>query len=206
MSGASDLAALRSAVVANLKANIPGVPSIEPHGGAFTAADVAAFATLTPAIRVAVMGVEAAERNNLGIVLPVNFSAVVVTRDTINPTSQTKVPRDVQGLLIANALMLNLMSNRFGFDGVYQPEKLRSINQYSEAFFTQGMALWEVTWTSKVTLVPIGGSVNQAIAALAELYINGVLFIDTPVAGQPPQPVAGADPLTDAPNLPGYQP
>lgn len=192
MSGASDLANLRDAVVGVFKAGVPGVPSIAAHGGAFTKADVAAFMTQTPSIRIAIMGVEVAKRSNLGIVLPVNFSAVIVTRDTVDPASGAKLSRDTQGLLIANAVSLLVMSNRFGLEAVYQPENLRSVNQYSEEFFASGLALWEVTWTSPVTL---GFNASEAIAALAQIYINGVLFAD-------PQPVDGADPLVDPATLP----
>ncbi|QGM46736.1 hypothetical protein [Methylocystis heyeri] len=205
MSFASSLANLRDAVVASLKAKIPGVPSIEPHLGAFREQDIAAFATRTPAIRVAMLGFQELQRNNYGLQVPVEFSAVIVTRDTKN-TDGTANPRDVSAMLIANAVTLAVASNRFGLDGVFSPEKLRAQNQYHEAFIDAGLALWEVTWTSPVTLVPPGQPTDQVITALAQLYINGVEFIAPPSAGAAPAPVPGADPMTDAPNLPGYRP
>ncbi len=191
MSGAANLASLRDVIVAALRVAVPGV-SIEPHGGMFTASDIAMFMTRTPAIRVAIMGCGQAYRNNLGIVLPVNVSCVVVTRDQLNPQGGS-LRRDVQALLIANALTLAVMSNRWGLDGVYQPEDLKSVNQYSADFFEKGLTLYEVSWTQGVTL---GLDAPAAIAALAKLYINEVLFAD-------PAPIAGVDPLVDPKNYPG---
>jgi hypothetical protein len=205
MSFASSLANLRDAVVASLKTKIPGVPSIEPHLGAFRQQDLAAFATKTPAIRVAMLGFEDLRLNNYGVQIPVDFSAVIVTRDMKNADG-TANPRDVSAMLIANAVTLAVSGNRFGLDGVFRPEKLRAQNQYHEAFIAAGLALWEVTWTSPVTLVPAGQPTEETIAALAQLYINGVEFIAPPAAGAAPAPVPGADPMTDAPNLPGYRP
>jgi len=198
MSFASDFANLRDAVVANLRTNIPGVPSIEPHGGAFTQADIAQFMTQTPALRVALMGCGACYRNNYGVILPTHFSVVVVTKDIVDPATGKKNPRDHQAALIANAVLLNVMSNRFGLDGVYQPEELKSVNQYSVDFFERGLALWEVTWTTPVTLGLLP-DITATIAALAKIYVNGVLFTD-------PNPVIPSDPLRDTPTEPGWTP
>ncbi len=198
MSFATDLANLRDAVVADLRANIPGVPSIEPHGGAFTQTDLQQFMTQTPALRIALMGFGAGYRNNYGVILPAHFSCVVVTKDIVDPSTGKKNPRDHQAVLIANAVALNVMSNRFGLDGVYQPQELKSVNQYSADFFERGLALWEVTWTTPVTLGLLP-DIPATIAALAEIYVNGVLFTN-------PNAVVPSDPLKDTPTEPGWTP
>ncbi|MBY6244142.1 hypothetical protein, partial [Methylosinus sp. Sm6] len=99
-----------------------------------------------------------------------------------------KIGRDTQALMIANAVALAVAGNRFGLEGVFQPENLRGANEYSGAVQGMGLALWQVSWTSPVLL---GESAEAAIAALAELYVNGVLFAD-------PRPT-GADPSEGAP-------
>lgn len=183
MSGVGDLSNLRDAVVARLCAKIPGLRSIEPHGGTFDEAEVKKFATLAPAIRVACMGFDQVSRHSSGMLrLPVNFAAVVVTKDAMQ--GGDKLGRDTQALLIANAVALAVAGHRFGMEGVFQPENLRGANEYSNASQNAGVALWQVTWTSPVLL---GETIDEALGALAQLFVNGALVAD-------PQPIGG-DPL-----------
>jgi hypothetical protein len=187
MSGAQNLSLLRDAVVTSLRAKIPGVKSIEPHGGTFDEAEIKRFAFVASAIRVAVMGFDTAGRHATGqLRLPVHFSAVVVTRDAT--PDGVKVDRDVSALLIANAVALAVAGNRFGLEGVFQPENLRGANEYSAVVQGAGLAMWQVTWTTPVLL---GETIDEAIGALTQLFVNGVLFAD-------PAPTA-ADPLRDPP-------
>lgn len=180
MSGVGNLSNLRDAVVARLRDKIPGVRSIEPHGGTFDEGEVKKFATLAPAIRVACMGFDQVSRHSNGMLrLPVNFAAVVITKDAIQDAD--KVGRDTAALLIGNAVALAVYGHRFGFEGVFQPENLRGANEYSNASQNAGVALWQVTWTSPVLL---GETVDEALGALAQLFVNGALFAD-------PQPVGG---------------
>ncbi|MBY6244130.1 DUF1834 family protein, partial [Methylosinus sp. Sm6] len=105
MSGAQNLSVLRDAVVAALRAKIPGVRSIEPHGGAFDEAELKKFATSAPAIRVALLGFDQVARHSTGqLRLPVHLAAVVITRDAV--ADGEKIGRDTQALMIANAVAL----------------------------------------------------------------------------------------------------
>lgn len=184
MSGVANLPALRDAVVADLRAKIPSL-SIEPHGGSFDEKEIQTFATKAPAIRVALLGFDQVSRHASGQVwLPVNFAAAIVTKDQIEEGA--KVSRDTAALMISNAVALAVAGNRFGLSGVKQPENLRGGNLYSGTVLAMGLALWQVTWTSPVLL---GESVDEALAALTQLIVNGVVFAD-------PQPTGATPPLT----------
>lgn len=168
---ARDLAHLRDAVVAELRAAMPGVKSIEPHGGTFDEKEIARHTTVTPAIRVAIMGCGKVARTGDGMIrLPVNVSAMCITRDLV-AEGGTKSDRDTQAMLIANAVTLFLHGdrNRFDLNLVYAPENVTVRNEYSGAALGQGVALWQVTWTSPVCL---GESIDDAIAALVSVAVN----------------------------------
>ena len=183
---ASSLSNVRAAVLASLRALIPGV-DIETHGGTFDEAQIKIFASKAPAIRVAILGVGQVRLYGDGEVrVPINFTAVCVARDGMSDGKP--VLRDEQALYLANAVVLAMQGNRFGLDGVFRPEELSARNLYSGTGFGTGLALFEVTWTSPVLL---GSSVETALAALAQMIVNGVVFAD-------PQSVAGADPLAGA--------
>lgn len=186
MTDLSNLPALRDAVVASLQAKLPTFADrIEAHGGSFDEKEIQTFATKAPAIRVALLGFEAASRHPSGKVwLPVNFTAAIVTKDALDAGG--KVPRDVAAMMIANAVGLAVVGNRFGLSGVEQPENVRGGNLYSGTVLTMGLALWQVTWTSKVLL---GDSVDEALAAMTQIIVNGVVMAD-------PLPTGAAPPLT----------
>ncbi len=177
-SPAENLAALRDAVVAELRRLIPGVKSIEPHGGSFDEKELQKFALLAPAIRVAMVGIGQVRRHNDGmIVLPVNFAAMCVARDGVGPDGKL-VERDVQAMMLANAVTLAVYGNRFDLDLVYQPENVTGRNEYSGSVQGAGLTLWQVAWTSPVCM---GESADDAIAALSRLIVNDL------VAGGGPQ-------------------
>jgi len=184
MSGLSDLPALRDAVVASLKEKLAAFADrIEPHGGTFDEKEIRTFATKAPTIRVALLGFDAVTRHASGQVwLPVNFGVAIVTKDQIEEGA--KVSRDVSAMMIANAVGLAVVANRFGLSGVKQPENVRAQNLYSGDALQMGIALWQVTWTSNVLL---GESVDEALAAMTQLIVNGVLFADPlPTLATPP--------------------
>jgi phage gp37-like protein len=193
MSGpVENLLTLRDAIVARLVEKLPAVPSIEPHGGSFDEKEIKRFAVTTPAIRVALMGFGKVERHASGsFVLPAQFAVVIVARDKMAADDSGKLSRDALALLVANAVTLAVAGHRFGLQGVLAPENLRGENLYSGAIDTTGLALWQVAWTTPVLL---GESVDETLAQLSKLIINGVVFAD-------PDPT-GADPMRDPPNWP----
>ena len=113
---------LREAVVASLKNLISGV-DIASHGGTFDLKELKRFATLAPAIRIAIVGAGAGSRFSDGRwKVPVRFAAVVVTKDSA--AAGVKIPRDTAALLLSTAVELAVASNRFGVEGVFQPVKI----------------------------------------------------------------------------------
>lgn len=188
MTDLPDLAQLRDAVVARLKDKIPGV-SIDGFAGAFTKNDLSVISQKTPAVRVAITGFSKISRHTDGRwKLPVHVAAVAISKDSV--AQGAKIDRAVAAMLVANAVTLAVAGYRFGFSGVFAPENIEGRNEYSEDFYSAGLALWQVTWTQDVLL---GATLDEAIGALSQLFINQVLFAD-------PSPVEGADPMTDPPS------
>ncbi|MGD0564542.1 MAG: hypothetical protein ABSA66_15805 [Roseiarcus sp.] len=195
----NDLLSLRDAVVVSLKAKLPEGLSIETHGGTFDLAEVKRFATLAPAVRVAIVGAGRASRYADGRwKVPVRFAAVVFTRDTADTT---KVRRDAAALLLASAIELAVASNRFGLEGVFQPEDVEARSEYSGPLDTLGVALWQVTWTSAALIGAPNDPPDTAIAALTQGLVEGVATWNAPT---PPATAAsgltGADPLDTGDN------
>jgi hypothetical protein len=164
---------LRDAAIAALAAALPGV-NVAAHGGTFDLEEIRRYATLAPAVRVCIVGCEAASTFNDGRPrLPVHFAAVVITKDAIN--AGAKVERDVAAVALAGAIQLAVNGNRFGLAGVFRPENLRAKNEYSSSSDSLNVAIWQVNWTSCLLVGEAGDeSVTSAIGALSELWINGV--------------------------------
>ncbi|MGO4872747.1 MAG: hypothetical protein ACLPGW_19445 [Roseiarcus sp.] len=198
---ASDLLALRGGVVASLQAKLGASVDVDSHGGTFDLAEIKRFATLAPAVRVAIVGAGRASRFADGRWrVPVRFAAVIVTRDAA-PTGAQKVPRDAAALLLASAIELAIASNRFGFEGVNQPEDVEARSEYSGPLDNLGVALWQVTWTSGVLLGAEGEPGDVVIAALTKCLVEGVATWAAPTPpARPASGLAGADPLDTGDN------
>jgi hypothetical protein len=177
MTAVVSLAQFRGAIVDVLKAALPNV-NIDTHGGTFDLNEVKRFATLAPAIRVAIVGVGKHEQYGDGrVLLPVNVAAVAVAKDAM--ADGKKIERDFAGLALTQAIELTVFGNRFGFEGVKRPADLDSRNEYSGPLDQTGISLWQTTWTSGLLIGQAGveeqdGAFGDAIAALSELWINGV--------------------------------
>jgi len=197
----NDLVTLRAAVVASLKRKLGSTINVDSHGGTFDLAEVKRFATLAPAVRVAIVGVGKASRYADGrLKLPIRFAAVVFTRDTA--TDGEKIPRDTAALLLATAVELAVGGNRFGLEGVFQPTNLEAHSEYSGPVDTLGVALWQVTWTSDALIGDPEQPPDTAIAALTRALVDNVTTWNAPGANEDPRDgLTGADPLNagDAP-------
>lgn len=178
---------LRTAIVAELKAKMPHVRSIEAHGGTFTEDELKRHAVNAPALRVAILGHGRAQNQNSGEwQIPVHVAVVVLAKDEAKE-GHGRIDRDEAASALATAVSLVVAGNRFDLSGVSRPSDVQAKNEYSGPIDKVGLALWQVTWTQDITL---GETVEEAVAALSELWINGAPF-DAP-----------ADPVKDAPNAP----
>lgn len=195
----NDLLALRGAVVESLKAKLGAGISIETHGGTFDLEEIKRFATVAPAVRVAIVGGGRASRFNDGRWrVPVRFAAVIITRDTAAPM---KVSRDAAALLLVTSVELAIASNRFGLEGVFQPEDVEARSEYSGPVDTLGVALWQVTWRSDVLLGAQGDPSDVVIAALTQALVDTAPTWNAPAAGaNPATGLTGADPLDTGDN------
>jgi phage gp37-like protein len=169
----NDLLVLREAIVASFNQKFDVGVSVESHGGTFDLGEIRKFATLAPAIRVALVGCGRASRFNDGRwMVPVHCAAVVITRDAAAPV---KIARDAAALLLVSALQLAIASNRFGLEGVRQPEDVAARNEYSGPVEAFGVALWQVTWTSSVLIGNPGDPADIVIKALTQASVNGTV-------------------------------
>ncbi len=168
----ASLADLRAAIVATLSGKLPTVP-VAPHGGVFDLDEIRRYAVTAPAILIAIVGAGRAARWKDGRwAVPVRCAAVIVTRDAA--PGDVRVGRDAAALALAAAVELAIVSNRFGLEGVLQPDDVEAHNEYSGPIDKFGVALWQVTWTSTVLLgEPFGDSIDPVIAALTEGIVNG---------------------------------
>ncbi len=166
------LADLRDAVVASLSAKLAPVP-VAAHGGVFDLDEVKRYAKIAPQVLVAVVGAGHDGRWKDGRwAIPVRFAAVVIARDTV--VAGAKISRDVAALTLSTAVQLAVGGNRFGLEGVLQPEHMDARNEYSGPVDTIGVALWQVTWSSTLLAGdPAATSTDPTIAALVREVVNG---------------------------------
>lgn len=165
MTAVVDIAQLREAVVASLQAKIPSV-RVESHGGTFDLPEIKRYAIMAPAIVVAVAGTGKGYRWNDGRwAVPVNFAAIVVGVDKPAQDGKSIIQRDTQAMLLSSAVVLAVQSNRFGLEGVRQPENLAARNEYSGAVDSAGVALWQINWSTDALL---GQSVQESIDAILQ--------------------------------------
>jgi hypothetical protein len=167
------IGALLDAICARLRDRLPGVRSVERHGGSFDLEELKRIAVQAPCVRVALVGCGRAERESSGeLVLPLSLALVVVARDSaVEGVGRT--PRDAAAMALASAAMMAVDRSRFGLANVGAPKDLSAVNEYSGQVDRTGVAIWQVTWTQAIAL---GESFEQAIAALSELWINGEPF------------------------------
>lgn len=177
MTVAADIAQLREAVVASLQAKIPSV-KIESHGGTFDLPEIKRYAAIAPAIVVSVVGCGKGYRWNDGRwAIPVNFAAVVVTIDKAAADRKSIVGRDTAAMMLSTAVELAVQGNRFGLEGVRQPDNITARNEYSGKVDEAGVALWQVNWTVDALLAE---KVQESIDAIVQM-----LAIEPP--GEPTQ-------------------
>ena len=187
MSGDLSLSVLRDAVIGELKARAPGVRSVEKHGGDVTMDLLKRYAQDAPCLRVSINGVAAMYRHGSGLwCLPVQMSVIVITKDQAE-AGVARIDRDMSALALAGAVSLITQANRWGLDGVRQPENLRADNEFSGEIDKMGLAAWQVIWTQDVLL----GETEAAIARLSQVWINGAVFdnLAAPQTGAAPDPV-----------------
>lgn len=166
----------RSAVIADIKAILPALRTIEPQFGRFDLDELERTSLRCPAVRVAVLHAKLADQASGQSEAALQCAAFVVTEGK---------DRDEQGWTIAEAIATRLHSGqRWGLNRIGDPVKPVIQPVVSASIRDRGVAIIAVEWSQ--TLRGLGENVfDDAGVALAELYVNGE-EIDLPVAGGEP--------------------
>jgi len=141
------LLAFRDAVVNGIKAALPDVKSIEPHGGRFDEKELRTFGAAAPAVRVALLELTGVEGLQGATAMKIRCAAFVATRST------PALPRDKAALAIVTTLAATIPDNDWGLNNTQNPQAVRAANLYSGGVDSAGIALWAVTWDQQINLV-----------------------------------------------------
>lgn len=129
------------AIVAAVKAALPALKSCESHPGRFDIKEIQNFATQTPAVRVAFLGIESIDLVNGGERdVTTQMAMFVWTREAPG------LPRDVSALNIINALAELVPENRWDIDCTFDPTGIRAQNLYSGEVAKKGLMVWALSW------------------------------------------------------------
>lgn len=153
-----------TACVASLR-DLPGVKGCDAFGGRFDQAALERFGAQTPQIRVAVLRIPSTEWVDTGeFDAVVEMAAFIVTRD------EPGLSRDLAALRLVQQVMVKVHAERWGQSKVHPGRGVRAENIYSSGVQKGGVALWGVTWQSKVR---IGEDAFAAIdGALTEIWLR----------------------------------
>lgn len=135
---------LRAAVVADFKEKLPPVTDVDALGGRLDEAELKRLCLASPAVRVAVLGVDGLENKGGSPYATFSLAAFVVTG-----TGNQGEPAEEGALSLVGALLEALEGNRFGCD-VGAPASVRAENLYSGELDAGHTALWAVTWKQAV--------------------------------------------------------
>lgn len=157
------LATLLDPIVADLGA-IEGVTSCEAFGGKFDLPALERFGAKAPAIRVAILRLSGFKWVDTGeLDATVDLGAFIVTRD------ERGVPRDLAVLHLVQAVIVKVHAERWGQKSVQAARPVRAENLYSGAIQNKGLALWGVSWTSKLRM---GTDAYAGILDNAEIWVG----------------------------------
>ncbi|WP_288230812.1 hypothetical protein [uncultured Desulfovibrio sp.] len=134
----------RAAVVADLKAKLPPVVDVDTHSGRIDKAELERLCLASPAVRVALLGVDGLESKGGAPYAPFGLAAFVVTG-----TGNQGEPAEEGALSLLGAVLDVLEGNRFGCD-VEKPTSVRAENLCSGDLDAGHTALWAVTWKQSV--------------------------------------------------------
>ncbi|RTL99779.1 hypothetical protein EJV44_04670 [Ancylobacter aquaticus] len=140
------LATLLDPIVADL-GSLEGVTSCEAVGGKFDLPALERFGAKAPAIRVAILRLTGFKWVDTGEVdATVDLGAFIVTRD------ERGLPRDLAVLRLVQAVIVKVHAERWGQKSVQAARPVRAENLYSGGIQNKGLALWGVSWTTKLRM------------------------------------------------------
>jgi phage gp37-like protein len=136
----------RQAVVDGLRANIPELLDVSPHGGRFDLEELKRFSVKSPAARVAFMGMKRMELQDTGrLTGPASMIVYIVTRNK---------NADEQALDIAEKIAALISEATWGMKWIEAAHVTDLDNLYSSQIDNQGIALWAVAFTQAIAFGP----------------------------------------------------
>lgn len=147
MSDPALLASLPDRIADAIRAALPGLREVAAHAGRFDLEELKAFTARAPAVRVALLRVDAGvEVAGPAIQREAALAAFIVTRDA------PSLPRDAAAATIAQALLGLVEGNRWGSPDLGQARNVAAENLYNAGTRGQGVSLWAVSWAQPLTL------------------------------------------------------
>ena len=141
------LLALRTAIDGAVKAALPTVKSVKPHGGRFTLEEIRRIAAQTPSVRIALLGL-----NSIGQTTGSEVRALAVVAVFVLTRDAPAVHRDVAALALVEVLVKLVPGNVWGLADVDAPNDVRADNLFSTQLDKVGVALWAVNWRQEIEL------------------------------------------------------
>jgi len=139
---------LQQAAVDHLKIALPGLRSCDLYAGEFAGGELSRASLAAPAVLVACLGAtRGADHGNGEYTFLARYSAYCLTRH-----AGGREQRGVLALELAEAVLAQIESGRFGLAGVSAAKVTRIDNLYGEAFDKAGVALWAVSWEQQLLL------------------------------------------------------
>lgn len=138
---------LRAAVADHIRGWLPDLRECAAHPGRVNLDEVNRWGATTPAVRVAVLGLDRGDAQDDGRTLyPIRMCAYIVTADTRG------LGRDDAALAIVETLAARLPGAAWGAAAADLPTDIKADNLYAGDVGRTGIALWAVTWTQRVLL------------------------------------------------------
>lgn len=175
----STLAEVRSGITSTVRAALLTV-NVAEHGGPINAAEIKRWATKSPAVRVACLGIPKVQVGP-SIFMDAAWAAFCVESD--RPGVQGH--RDVRALLLTQSVIgvVGQNAQRWGLTATGVPEAIQAANMYAADIDGMGIALWAVRWRQVVRIDQVDvTSLDNFKTFFAEYSVGPT--DDTPVTEQ----------------------
>lgn len=161
----SALLTLRQAVIDALKASLGKSWDVAGHLGRFAPADLNQFLTRAPAVRVAVLGLEAGaiQPDGDAMTTTVRLGIYVVTKD-----HGARLAREEIAVAAVETITLMAFGNRWGVPGVKPAGAPNAQTIFNGDTVAKGVALWAIDLPQPIVIERPEGETNP----LSELFLG----------------------------------
>lgn len=139
---------LLDAIVTTIHAELPGLSTVETHPGQFTLEELEHFMVSTPAVRVALLGIERSVPVSDG-----QRDATLVLTAFVVTTDAHLLSRDRAANNIVEALVNLIPQNKWGVtECVFGAGEAKGHNLYSADIREKGVTIFAIRWEQTVRL------------------------------------------------------